>query len=429
MKRLDRRMLLRPAVALPVLLAVIAAAAILTPQQSDPRDGDSRLSSYSVSPMGARLLYRTAEHLGWPVSRRREAGVPADPRAVIVLLDPTVPPTARQAHAILEHVRAGGGLLHVYGDGTLTDSLHVRRGEGAPARVPGDVRGAIDERCAAEGNGALPLWPTRDMQLYHVVWRRRPDGPVVTFAETIPDAGEPRRADRARARPAAVGFALGQGRVVAIADPDLLRNDVLRVCRWGADVAAVRMLEYLGRGARRPLVFHEFHLGYGAHPGTFTAIATFFSRTTAGHVLAQLVVAALILLLARAPRLVPPRDDPRVERRSPTEHVEALGRAYEEVGATRTATLRLLQGVRRRVARQGAPPLTGDEGAEPFLAWVLHRVPGAEEDVRVLRHALEHPVPVQSLAGIGGAVRRIEAMLGASLRLTPLAAPPRTPAT
>ena len=35
---------------------------------------------------------------------------------------------------------------------------------------------------------------------------------------------------------------------MVVADPDLLRNDVLRYCKWGVDVLTVRMLEWLRAG-------------------------------------------------------------------------------------------------------------------------------------------------------------------------------------
>ena len=51
-----------------------------------------------------------------------------------------------------------------------------------------------------------------------------------------------------------------------MADPDLLRNDVIGAVSWGADVLAMGMLEWLRAGGGRPrrtLVFDEYHQGYG----------------------------------------------------------------------------------------------------------------------------------------------------------------------
>ena len=51
--------------------------------------------------------------------------------------------------------------------------------------------------------------------------------------------GQPPRV-RTYDAPALLVATLGRGRVVVAADPDVLRNDALRVCVHGLDVAAAR---------------------------------------------------------------------------------------------------------------------------------------------------------------------------------------------
>jgi hypothetical protein len=224
--------------------------------------------------------------------------------------------------------------------------------------------------------------------------------------------------------PTAVGFPLGRGRVVVIADADLLRNDVLRVCQWGLDVVAVRMLEYLrdgGKSPRKRLVFDEYHQGFGAHPGTIRAIASYLVHVPSGHVLVQALLAGLVLLLALGPRALPPRDPERVERRSPLEHVTALAQAYANVTATRTATQRLLHGVRRRVEHGALAPASVRSGAvrsgraadddEGFLASAVRDDPTLASDVELVRRALAAPVSRRELEEVGAALGRVEASL------------------
>src|SRR5690606_38135806 len=67
---------LRPRTALPLLALIIAAAAVLTPQDTDARSGDARLSTYSRGPMGARMLRDIARRLGWENQRQLQPGVP-----------------------------------------------------------------------------------------------------------------------------------------------------------------------------------------------------------------------------------------------------------------------------------------------------------------------------------------------------------------
>jgi hypothetical protein len=212
-----------------------------------------------------------------------------------------------------------------------------------------------------------------------------------------------------------VGFPLGRGRVVVLSDPDLLRNDVIRVCNWGADVAVVRMLEYLRTGPvpRRLMIFDEYHQGFGAHPGTMRAIALYLSRTPSGHALGQVLLAGLVLLLALGPRALPPRDTERVERRSPLEHVSALASAYEQVGATRTAANRLLRGVRRRLERatQNYGTHRAEQTDDAFLAAALRGDPSLEEDVALIRRSLSATLSQHDFEALGGALRRLETSL------------------
>jgi hypothetical protein len=435
-----QRWYLRPAIALPAIVAFIIVLAVLTPEITNARRGDSRLTSLSAGPQGAKLLYELASRLGWQVERHTDRGVPKlGAHGTLALLDPVENLTAAETHQLLEQVRNGAGLLYVVDvKSPLADSLHLGRGVGlggtyqetaagsaeAPGLTPASdsTRTAADsatddesadEECPGDGfGGGVPLWPDGQIHLYRLEWRRpRPSG-VVTFAEVHQESvgGKAARVD-----PAAVGFPLGAGRLVVLSDPDLLRNDVLRACTWGADVAVVRMLEYLhGRGATRPrLVFDEYHQGYGTHPGTMRAIVLYFSRTASGHALGQVLLAGLVLLLAVGPRALPPRDVERVERRSPLEHVGALASAYEQVGATRTAAGRLLRGIRRRVER--ATRAYGARGPElsdeAFLAAALRADPALAPDVALIQRALGTTLLRRDFEAFGGALRRLETSL------------------
>jgi hypothetical protein len=210
----------------------------------------------------------------------------------------------------------------------------------------------------------------------------------------------------------AVGFPLGRGRVVVVSDPDLLRNDVIRRCPWGADVIAVRMLEWLRAGGAEPrtsLQFDEYHHGFGRHASVMRTSGAFLIEHPVGRTILQVALAGLLLLLAMAARPLAPVGELTVERRDPLEQVDALAHAYEQVHATRTMTMRLLQGLRARVHRS---PLGGRTDAdERFLDDVQHRAPQLEGDVALVRRALESPLDDRDLPALGAALRRIESTL------------------
>lgn len=406
--RLAQR-LLRPAVILPISAVVLVAVVLLTPQLRGARDGDGRLTTYSTSPLGAKVLHELARRFGWTTVRRTDAEMPApDARTVLAVLAPPIPLSESDVHAVLQHVRAGGALLYALGGGPLDDSLHLESGR-AGTLVPAPLAMGETDWCRKGNDGAVMLWPG-DPYMSAVHWAPGMKPAAVTVLAT--------RLANDTAAAIAVAFPLGRGRVVVYADPDMLRNDVLRVCHWRADVVAARALTYLAGGAsepRRRIVFDEYHQGYGLHPGTVGAVLTFLGRTVPGRVLGQLLLGCVVLVFAVGARTVPPREEPPPERRSPLEHVDALGRAYEQAGASRTVVERLVRGVRRRLERRGVP-LRRSAGDAEFLAWVASRHPARQEDVEVVRRTLVAPASRQELERAGEALSRIEETLSTPTR-------------
>ena len=428
-----------------ILLALVAAiivlVALLTPEPTGARSGDDRLSSSSTGPQGAALLYELSARLGWHPSRALDApwSVPddsSDAHVTYLVLAPPRAPTAAEVHRLLARVRAGAGLLYVLGTGPLNDSLGVRtgpsgvlepasaaagEGAGGEATSDRDADGCptrADVRLGEVLRIAQSMWPDARMHMFTLVLTRGSParGERVVFGRVSPPEG-PGTDARARGGPTAIGVRYGRGRLVLVADPDLLRNDVLRVCTWGADVIAVRMLEFLrepesGRPVRDRVVFDEYHQGFGVQPGTLRAVGLFLGGAASGHVLLQLCGAGLVLLLALGPRVLLPRDEPADERRSPLEHIDALARAYSRAHATRTVAARLLHGTRRRVGRVLGGAAERDDDA--FLEGAARRSPERAGDVALVRRALTDQLSERELSGAGAALARIESSLRTS---------------
>ena len=333
---------LRPAIVLPVLAVVLVISILWTPEVNQT-DNDSRLTTYSASPRAASGFYEVASRLGWRTSRRRRAlSAPLDTTAVYAVLHPVIPLSKRESGALLDAVRRGAGLLFVVTDSSaLGDSLEVRRSDSgyAMATLPVPAGACHWER----GLHTIP-WFDSGVHLYRFLADGPPRFDTAFVSVELPGTtfGTPTRA------PAALGLALGRGRVVLLSDADLLRNDVVRSCRWGIGPRMVEALDWVSRGQRPPLVFDEYHQAFTDEPGAWGAAWEFLTTTVPGRVVAQVVVAALILLAALAVRPIAPRTVARIERRSALEHVGALARAYERIGATRTAARRLALGLRRR---------------------------------------------------------------------------------
>jgi hypothetical protein len=397
----------RPGVVLPIVGAFVVLLALLTPQPSLGRLGDSRLSTHLSGGLGARALAETAERFGFAISRRDSAGAPApaEPRGrtIHAVLAPPLSITGAEAHAYLDAVRAGDAMLLVFdGRNALSDSLGLwRRQGGTLYRSPDDSSGCHRRDLTP------PLWPDGRVHLYGLRWLRGAPADRVVLAALRTDPG--------RTTPpgeAAAGFALGRGRVVVIPDPDFLRNDVVRRCEWGADVLAMRILEWLRAGGDEPrssLVFDEYHQGYGPASSALGTTAHFLVAHPVGRGLLAIAVAGLVVLAAAAPRPLPPVDAERVERRDPLEQVDALAHAYEQVGATRTIVSRLLRGVRGRV--EGASALARQRTDDDFLAAAAGGDATLRDDVALVSRALREAVAIRDLPAVGAALRRIEDFL------------------
>ncbi|MEP6620029.1 MAG: DUF4350 domain-containing protein [bacterium] len=401
----------KPSVVLPVIAVAAFIVALLTPQVSSGRTGDARLSSHLSGSLGARVLFETARRFGYRVVRHDSVASPAaaDGRTVHAVLAPATPVTREEAHRYLEAVRQGDALLLVLDERSpLSDSLGV---------VPFARNGILPEQeggrtlCAEHREFSPPLWTDGRVHLLGVRWLRGRPAQAVAFAPLERDGlGTLHPGD------AAAGFPFGRGRIVVVGDPDLLRNDVLRHCVWGADAIAVKMLEWLRAGGpmtRNTIIFDEYHQGFGSHPSTFDVTLTFLTEHPIGRAILVGLVASIVLLLAVAPRAIVPQPLTRIERRDPLEQVDALAHAYEQVHASRTVTARLLRGLRWRVERSGRDSRTRPDDA--FLSAAMVRIPALAADVSIVRRALRETIPDRELPALGAALRRIEHSLTTNL--------------
>jgi hypothetical protein len=388
-----------------VLAVIVAAVALLAPEAVNDA---GNASTRSAAPDGARISYELAARMGWHVSRRDTPFEMVDGRSVQVVLAPRELLGAQEVHRLLDNVRHGGGLIFdVAGsESGIADSLGLSLGK---LRSVHD--GGRDSLCGGEGAGRVTRRPSTAVEirarLYELTtrelkWRRPPPGvTTAVISATIPHASDT----------VGTAFPLGAGRVVAVASADVFHNDAIRACEFDIDLAVAQTLEYVEPAdmAHATLVFDEFHHGYGAHGGSITAVARYLAHTASGHFLEQALLAALMLLMAYAPRDIAPRDPERMPRRSPLEHADALAHAYSDVEATRTATSRLVSGVRRRVGR--IVSVSGAASDDAFLDAVARRTPTLTPSVEAVRRGLSETLTPRQFAAIANAILDIEQQL------------------
>jgi hypothetical protein len=390
--------------ALPAIIAGIVLLALFSPSVNSTSSFDPRLSSRLSGPNGAKGIHDIANRLGWKTQRRNTAPFDSiDSGTIIAELAPAIPLSERETSILLQRVREGASLLTVVERGTpLADSLGLsvdRVLTTVPIEPPANLKCSTQEPkgvFSILGRAAL-IRP----------FSEKPTGQRAEYRIFAASKGYTPRDSRY----AAIGFALGKGRVAAVSDATFFRNDFLRVCRWGLGISTIRMLDYLSEGKaprRTRIVFDEFHQGFGPQPSVTRAAGTFLFGTSWGSLILQLIAASLVFLLAIAPRPIPPRPAPRVQRRSQFEHVEALSSAYQHISATRTVIADLLRGVRRRLGRQASTPGPQSESDEVFLRRVALSHPELSTEVAAVSDALSDRTSPARLLHAVAAIETIE---------------------
>lgn len=387
-------------------LVIMLVIALVREPASSPNSA-WRFTSYSADPNGARGLYEIVQTLGWNASRRTTGfRGELEPKATYLVLDPAIDLTATEVGNLLAAVRKGAGLVVVPRKGTrLADSLPVwASGAGSafsPILLPLDTSYRTPPSAVVS---QTHLWPRA------VLRSKRPlrDDTVVFLAAAPPQfSRRPTGKPMPGAGPVVLGLPFDKGRIVAIADPTFLRNDVLR--HGNTSVLAARALEYARQDSALTLIFDEFHHGFGTHANVLGSIGRFLGTTAPGLALLQLAIAGIILLAAFGPRPLPPGRREREERRSALEHVDALAAAYEGAAAGSTAARRLVRGLRRRHPVGSASTL----GEVEYLSLLRSRRPALARDAALLADACESGIVPARLGELLAATDRIDQSLHA----------------
>lgn len=385
---------LRPRYIFTLAALVVIAALIFTPA-GDVGAYSAAITSFSAGPWGARGVYEVSERLGWKVERRLTSlDTTLSSRATYVILAPPTPLSAVEVGSLLRAVRSGASALVSPAKGTpLADSLGVHRSDMSAfgSAVVGDPDQAGERQAQAEAISRAAV------QVGRFDFALATDSTLSWSATTLAHVER-----EGVEEPAILSLGVGAGDVVAISDPTFLRNTSAR--RGPGVRLAVRLFEWLSPGRDRPLVFDEYHQGFGERQSMLGAIGDALLHTAPGRAFLQLAAAGLILLLVYGVRPIAPLKRRSIERRSPLEHVGALARAYQQAEATRTSTQRLLRGLRRR-RPLGA---TGALDDESYLSLVCSRKPELAADVDRVRAALATPLPAADWVAVGAAIDHIE---------------------
>ena len=373
-----------------VAVLLVAALAVGFLWRPEGQRGSTAHSSFQTTPGGVAALARGIERLGRHAEPRITPLVDADPvRGTVVLLRPRLSPSPREIGALLDRVRAGGALIYAppYIPGRratrrtpLMDSLRVYH-----RLLPGITQGPgmllqeprWHDHPLAE---ALALPETLGHGLRVVDEEGRDAGPDSASAAGAPFVQPLLTAQDRGGREwmVAAELSLGEGRVAVFADAYPLSN--ARVVDDPRAALAVRAaLVYTSEADT--VFFDEYHQGIRTSRTRADILAEFFFDTPRGRGLLHLIVVCFAVLACAGLRFGTPGPavaPPDRERRSPLEHVSALGDLYRKAGAAETAALLLVARL-ARVARHPPPRdaaqadallrrLNADEGADTPLA-------------------------------------------------------------
>jgi len=338
----------RGALAVAAVLGGINLVAVVVDAIAPSPDGP-RSSSFATAPEGVAAWAELARRSGRQVRALRE---PLDDSlgaaGTIVVLDPD-DFGPREAGALRRFAERGG---------------HVVAGGQSPERWLEPLLGAVPAWERGGGEAARVLVPAAQ----------------TAGATDVLTAGEGRWTDAAKALPLVAdgeGAVMllaqaGEGQITLLADPSPLQNRLL----GRADNAALA-LALSGDG---PLAFVESVHGYGTARG----LAALPGRMK--WALGLLALAALVLIVARWPRLGPPdeRDEPMFPPRRA--YVDGLAATLAR-SRDRTAAVEAVRwAARERLARRAA--LAPDAGAEAWSA--AARAAGlTDEEARALLSATD----------------------------------------
>jgi hypothetical protein len=388
----------------PVILGLVIIGALITPRTDNGNSADFRLTTHSTARFGAQGLYEVLASLKWHPSRLEQSfrsGL--DTNAAYVILQPTFPISDEDDSALVRMVRSGGRLLLASTDSTLSAQFGMWPAIDSEPTATNDDMSVAGDRPNVRWNSLNT--PGLGGGVFN------PGGWIGNMVRITPPINDTlaifawiskTHLDSATAPALMVGRRVGRGRVVFLANPLLLTNDVLR--KGKPALAVVRALEWLDPPGRR-VVFDEYHQGFHTTVDR-DAIVEALTDTPLGRVTLQLVFASLVLVVAIGVRPILPIPMMVFQRRSPLEHVDALARAYTQIHATRLGAQRLLRGIRRR-----HPMGTGGAGSEADTTYLdavraRYRVP--DGDIHALTAALRGSVNDEAFLRAGRAAGRIE---------------------
>jgi len=328
-------------------------------------------STFSSMPHGTMACYELFRRLGVPARRLSK---PLDPEnlanaGVLFILDPLKNVEGDDFEHLGRWVRGGGVLVC-----TKTKSLQFFHQIEPPSHDLWRLRHVV----VSEGDptypapGENPLATDVSAVVFDTRTQIKP-AEASKIVEVLPPI-ERLFTDTAGCRVAR--RSVGKGSVILLADASFLSNR--SIGREDNAVLAMNLLATAQAQAKRNgVVFDEYHLGFGSHPGAWGTMLGILTRTGPGWAVLSLTAAGLLAVISKGRQFGSRITPERRRRRSKLEFVHAVAATCRTAGAHRLAFGMIFRWFRRRVAaRLGLPPSAADE----MIAVRLARYTGRSGD-------------------------------------------------
>ena len=319
-----------------VMLALSLASFLIAPVDSTPQIPGS---SFSTVPSGARAAFLALKEAGYDVRQSYEpvSHFRSSARAVLILADPSLPPSQGDLRALLAFIEGGGTVLAT-GDaaGAFLPGLPKRPAEKHAGSAPG-----ADEAMPTSVEAAIPS-PLSDGV---------PRTTIVPASTGLGDTSLYVTVYGTDARPAIVAARFGKGSAIWWSGSTPLTNGGVAESR-NIDL----LVNVLGEPGEREVWWDEHYHGHSR------SLLSYVKNTSLPFAGAQLGLVIVAALLAFSRRRWPIRAAYVEPRASPLEFVDSMGALYQRAGTSAGVVRTVRTRVRRLLASAcGLPPGVPDE--------------------------------------------------------------------
>lgn len=336
------------------IVLLFALAAVLASLSGDRRSDDflRRPSTYFTDPSGARALLLVMRKLLPAAEQWRkpltQLPLPDQPHAVntLIVASPLLPLAKTEAAHLDRWLAHGGQLILASSDGWPVRQRAVNEsgneGTSEQENKP-DVKKtsylfthapALQWSKARRINTGEVNGPSIPRKSLNLRWQQH-------FSAT----GAAKVLAASDTAVLAVELPVGQGRIVAIADPTVLNNRALRAADnavWLVTLAAA-----WGNGVT---YFDEYHHGFGVQKSA-VSLAWAFAKTPWGWCVGQIAAAGLLYIFVYRRRFGRISEAPAATHSNPLELVEARAGIFHAAGAQRLAAQSIMQNLSQELSQ------------------------------------------------------------------------------